>query len=62
MANHTTRRIDVNDEGLGANDNSSGATISADGRFAGFWSQATNLANPDTNHSGDAFVRGPLHP
>ena len=54
--------MDVDNAGVEGDDNSSAATISADGRFAGFWSQATNLADPDTNHKGDAFVRGPLHP
>jgi Tol biopolymer transport system component len=62
VARHTTTRVDVNDAGLQANDNSSGPSISHDGRFVGFWSQATNLATPDTNHKGDAFVRGPLRP
>jgi TolB protein len=62
VAGHTTTRVDVNDEGVQAGDNSAGPSISHDGRFVGFWSQATNLATPDTNHQGDTFVRGPLRP
>jgi Tol biopolymer transport system component len=62
VPNHATYRVSVNSSGQGGNDNSSAPSISADGRFAGFWSQATNLATPDTNHKGDAFVRGQLRP
>jgi WD40 repeat protein len=36
-------------------------SISADGRFAGFDSEATNLIPGDTNGFEDVFLRGPLH-
>jgi Tol biopolymer transport system component len=62
VAGHTTRRVDVNSAGVQASDSSSWATISADGRFVGFWSEAKNLAPPNANHWGNAFVRGPLRP
>jgi hypothetical protein len=62
VARHTTSRVDVNTAGVQAGDSSSWATISADGRFVGFWSEAKNLAPPNANHWGNAFVRGPLRP
>jgi Tol biopolymer transport system component len=62
VAGHTTTRVDVNSAGVQASDSSSWATISADGRFAGFWSESTNLAPPNANRWGNAFVRGPLRP
>jgi Tol biopolymer transport system component len=60
VARHTTSRVSVNTAGEQANGISSAPTISADGRFVGFFSDATNLASPDTNGTSDAFVRGPL--
>jgi Tol biopolymer transport system component len=63
VANHTTRRVSVNSAGVQGNDTSSVPSISADGRYVGFWSFATNLASPDdTNGSGEPFIRGPLQP
>ncbi len=35
-------------------------SISADGRFVAFVSEATNLVGADTNGAADIFVRGPL--
>jgi Tol biopolymer transport system component len=62
VASHTTLRTGVNSSGEQANDGVSPATISADGRFVGFWSTSTNLVPRDTNGHGDLFVRGPLRP
>jgi Tol biopolymer transport system component len=62
VANKTTSRLSVNTAGEQANGISSAPTISADGRFVGFFSDATNLASPDANGKSDAFVRGPLEP
>src|SRR6185503_2320203 len=39
------------------NDHCFGVSLSADGRFAAFWSGATNLVAGDINDSGDVFVR-----
>jgi hypothetical protein len=36
------------------------ASISDDGRFVVFSSDATNLVADDTNNVSDVFVRGPL--
>src|SRR3954451_10337813 len=46
------RRVNVNTAGAQAGDSSSWATISADGRFVGFWSEAKNLAPPKANPPG----------
>ncbi len=43
--------------GREANDVSSEARISADGRYVAFTSQATNLVSGDTNGTYDVFVR-----
>ena len=55
----TTRLVSVNSAGNNAgNSNSGGATISSDGRFVAFFSQATDLVSiPDTNDNYDVFVR-----
>ena len=36
-------------------------SISADGRFVAFSSDAADLVPNDTNGDEDAFLRGPLH-
>jgi Tol biopolymer transport system component len=53
----TTRRVSVGPGGAQANGFSSAPTISADGRFVGFHSFASNLVPGDTNGTGDVFVR-----
>ena len=52
-----TRRISVNSAGQQGNGASDGASVSADGRFVAFWSNATDLVTGDTNNSSDIFVR-----
>lgn len=53
----TTTRISVNDSGTAANNYAYGSTISEDGRFAAFESNADNLVTGDTNFVSDVFVR-----
>ncbi len=53
----TTTRVDVGAGGAQANGRSFSPTISADGRFVAFMSQATNLVTGDTNGENDVFVR-----
>lgn len=53
----TTSRISVGAGGVQANGNSSGADISANGRFVTFESDASNLVAGDTNGSRDIFLR-----
>jgi Tol biopolymer transport system component len=55
-----TRRISVGPAGAQANDGSLSPALSADGRFAGFYSAATNLVGSDLNGFADVFLRGPL--
>lgn len=56
----TTIRVSVRSAGGEADDFGEKATISADGRFVAFLSDATNLVGSDTNAIEDAFIRGPL--
>jgi hypothetical protein len=53
----TTERVSLTNTGGEANGGSGMAGISADGRFAAFFSQATNLVAGDLNGIGDLFVR-----
>lgn len=53
----TTRRISVAQGGGQANGFSSGSSISADGRFVVFDTDATNIVAGDTNAAVDVFVR-----
>ena len=53
----TTERVSVDSSGLEGNGPSSYPSLSADGRFVAFASEATNLVPGDTNGSGDIFVR-----
>ena len=55
-----TRRVSVSSAGAQGDGSSGGASISADGRFVAFPSNATNLVGGDTNGFEDVFVRGPL--
>jgi Tol biopolymer transport system component len=51
-----TIRINVANDGTQANQNSSSPTISSDGRYLGFASDATNLILGDSNQTADVFV------
>jgi len=50
------RRVSVASDGTEGNGNSQGASISGDGRYVAFWSDATNLVLNDTNAYLDYFV------
>ena len=52
----TTERISVASDGSQANGSSTSPSISADGRYVAFDSDAPNLANRDTNNASDIFV------
>lgn len=51
-----TAKASVAGNGDGANAGSSGATISADGRYISYLSSASNLVGGDTNGKSDVFV------
>jgi len=53
----TTTRVSVGSTGAQGNGDSVNPTISADGRFVAFESQASNLVSGDTNNVADVFVR-----
>ncbi len=53
----TTERVSVDSGGAQGNDSSERASISDDGRFVAFPSEASNLVAGDTNESSDVFVR-----
>jgi Tol biopolymer transport system component len=55
----TTRRTSVDSSGGEGNWHSSSPSISSDGRFVAFTSEAWNLVAGDTNGVIDAFVHGP---
>jgi Tol biopolymer transport system component len=56
-----TERVSVDSAGLQANGPSGSPgdspSVSADGRYVAFWSDATDLVASDTNGSADVFVR-----
>ena len=52
-----TRRVSRSSDGTQGNDDSADASISADGRFVAFSSEASNLIAADGNDAGDVFVR-----
>jgi Tol biopolymer transport system component len=52
-----TERISVDSSGNQGNDHSSHPSISADGRYVAFASDASNLVTGDTNGVSDVFVR-----
>ena len=56
----TTERVSVDSAGTEGNSGSDGPSISANGRFVVFWSDATNLVRGDTNGVADVFVRDRL--
>jgi hypothetical protein len=53
----TTTRVSLGAGGQEGNDNSFGPVLSADGRYVGFTSYASNFVPGDDNSSRDAFVR-----
>jgi cysteine-rich repeat protein len=55
-----TTRVSVSSSGEQANFGSSDGTISANGRFVGFFSGADNLVPGDTNDANDVFVHDRL--
>ncbi|MEG4632536.1 calcium-binding protein [Microcoleus sp. AR_TQ3_B6] len=57
LLTNTTTRVSVDSAGNPGNDSSYDPSISADGRFVAFQSDASNLVAGDTNSSGDIFVR-----
>jgi len=58
--NGTTERVSVSTGGTEANDYSTDAAVSADGRFVAFRSGATNLGGGAVNFRPDIFVRDRL--
>jgi Tol biopolymer transport system component len=56
-----TRRISVNSAEVQGNAGSYDASISPDGRFVVFSSDAANLVGNDTNAVGDVFIRDRMH-
>ena len=53
----TTTRASQSAEGVGGNLDSWSASISADGRWVAFYSEATTLVPDDTNAKADVFVK-----
>jgi Tol biopolymer transport system component len=54
----TTERVSVSSDGIQGNDLSNSPSISADGRFVAFFSDATNFIPPDPYvYSSNIFVR-----
>jgi WD40-like Beta Propeller Repeat len=53
----TTERVSVDSAGNQGNGDSYHSSVSADGRFVGFTSSASNLVSGDTNDAGDVFVK-----
>ena len=51
-----TTRVSVASDGTQANDHSVNPSMSADGRYVAFESEATNLVSGDTNGEQDIFV------
>ncbi len=56
----TTERVSVDPNGMQSNGGSYALSISADGRYVVFDSDATNLVPNDTNHRTDVFIRDRL--
>ena len=54
---NTTTRVSVDSAGAQGNNSSRASSISGDGRFVTFQSDATNLVASDTNGRTDVFVR-----
>src|SRR6476661_2769775 len=60
LSTNTTTRVSVDSAGNLGNGYSYTPSISADGRFVAFYSDATNLVPGDTNNTYDIFVRDTL--
>jgi len=56
MVDHTTTRVNVDSAGAEALGDSLGASISGDGRYVAFFSNASNLVANDINGLTDVFV------
>lgn len=52
----TIERVSVSDEGSEGNNNSLNPSMSGDGRYVAFYSNASNLVPGDTNNQFDVFV------
>lgn len=61
MAFGTTHRVSISSQGVQGNGPSSSPSISADGRFVVFHSEATNLVPNDTNGHTDVFLHDRLN-
>src|SRR6476661_1437972 len=57
LLTNTTTRVSVDSAGNPGNRDSYNPSISADGRFVAFSSDASNIVPGDTNNTGDIFVR-----
>jgi Tol biopolymer transport system component len=57
LLTNTTTRVSVSGAGNQGNRRSSSPSISADGRFVAFSSEASNIVLGDTNNNEDIFVR-----
>ena len=55
-ATTVTTRVSVDDQGTQSNGDSFRPSISADGRYVAFYSEASNLVSGDANGSTDVFV------
>jgi hypothetical protein len=55
-----TRRVSVDSSGVGANARSDSPSLSGNGRYVGFMSDASNLVSNDTNNMLDIFVHDHL--
>ena len=53
----TTELVSISSEGVKGNGSSFSPSMSADGRYVAFESNADNLVNGDTNNTTDVFVR-----
>ncbi len=51
-----TERASVRSDGAEGSNSSYDPSISADGRFVAFWSQASDLVQGDVNHASDVFI------
>jgi PKD repeat protein/Tol biopolymer transport system component len=51
-----TERVSVASDGTQGDNHSAYPSISADGRYVAFWSNASNLVGSDTNDEGDVFT------
>jgi Tol biopolymer transport system component len=56
LVSGTTTRVSVSSEGVGGDGRSYDATITGDGRFVAFASEATDLVEGDTNAFADVFL------